>query len=985
MAVGYIDGDGTITSRSKYTEFCDQLRPSIKEVDPAYVEKAMSADKKGIFHLLDVREVHEWNSGFIPHAVYTGRGCLERDIEHFVPDPYDEIVLYCGGGNRSLIAADAVKRMGYKNVMSLKGGISGWISSGRSVTKQFKTFSGEVRDKVQATGAGPPDDAGPVDLASSSGNSPSLPVGPKAHPLPAMADSPAAPEPSPPPSSPSDFDGSNNLLPTPPSISGRESPVDSAAAVMASSVDAAEAIQNILLKGTRMLKYPNKASSKPEERVIRVDLLPLQMSWESKKKKSALSTADIQAIREIRLGQNTKAFEIHGKLSEADDRAFSIIYVAGGKYKMLNLGLHILLAQADGDSHHRSMGSWLRGMWGEIDKKGKGTLDLDEVTALMKRLNVRLSKVEVKSTFKNADISKRGYITYDNFERLYRMLRFRPEIGQLFSSLAKTDPSSLTYEEFERFVMDVQKMSWTPTRCMEVYRKYCPAEPDLMDMDHFSAFLISANNAICKKKHTDVYQDMTRPLCDYFINSSHNTTGRILFKDAIDAINRYAFVSSPYPLFLSLELHCSPDQQLMMAKILTEVLGTSLLTAPLSEGETELPSPAALKYKILLKSKTIPPDAVGDEFEYETEDDDGVEVEARDSQPRSAPTDGVFGSPSLLRHKTLNKKSIATLSISSPNLANASLADSSSLSSSTSVVTSSATSSPISAAGDFAAIVALIANPAMSPTQAIGASTPSSESPLGLPQKQYPVGASSTSSTLTRKKSSMEDMKIQQVVLHQQPQTQTAGAVTKKGSPLNKRRFQVARGLSDLVVYCKSVRFTTTTIADALKFDEMVSLSESKALSFLGAPQASVGSGAAAAPLRVNSSNPDPAPLWSAGCQMVAMNFQTFDRGMQLNQALFAGNGRCGFFLKPETVRKFGSGVGGLGVGYTPSESRKSVLTVTLISAHQLPKAKEGGAGTVTDPYVDIEVVNAGEADTKYRTKAISGSGGIQSNLEGDV
>ncbi|RKO82697.1 hypothetical protein BDK51DRAFT_48107 [Blyttiomyces helicus] len=99
-----------------------------------------------------------------------------------------------------------------------------------------------------------------------------------------------------------------------------------------------EHLQSILTQGTRMTKFPNKASSKPEERLIKVDLMPLQISWESRKKKANLSTVDFHSIREIRLGQNTKAFDVHGKQAENEERAFTIIYVAGGEYKMLNLG-----------------------------------------------------------------------------------------------------------------------------------------------------------------------------------------------------------------------------------------------------------------------------------------------------------------------------------------------------------------------------------------------------------------------------------------------------------------------------------------------------------------------------------------------------------------------------------------------------------------------------------------------------------------------
>ncbi|KAJ1559286.1 Phospholipase C, partial [Cladochytrium tenue] len=238
----------------------------------------------------------------------------------------------------------------------------------------------------------------------------------------------------------------NVLLTAPPGSfgkggGGRDSPVDPLH------------IQAVLTRGTRMVKLPNKSSSRPEERLIRVNLHPLQMTWESRKKKSVLSTADFHAIKEIRLGQSTKAFDLHGKRADAEERAFSVIYsTASGTYKMLNLvaptkeacavwvaGLHMLLARVEsldpgaGEEVvlHRSVRAWLRRVWDDVDATGAGRLGLDGVTELMKRLNVRLSRVEVKSTFKNADISKTGYLSFEAFERLYRALRFRPEIAGL--------------------------------------------------------------------------------------------------------------------------------------------------------------------------------------------------------------------------------------------------------------------------------------------------------------------------------------------------------------------------------------------------------------------------------------------------------------------------------------------------------------------------------------------------------------------------
>ena len=87
-------------------------------------------EKGDDFHLLDVREESEWEKSRIPRAVHLGKGILERDIEKRISDPQAEIVLYCGGGFRSALAADNLQKMGYTRVRSLLWGFRGWVAEG---------------------------------------------------------------------------------------------------------------------------------------------------------------------------------------------------------------------------------------------------------------------------------------------------------------------------------------------------------------------------------------------------------------------------------------------------------------------------------------------------------------------------------------------------------------------------------------------------------------------------------------------------------------------------------------------------------------------------------------------------------------------------------------------------------------------------------------------------------------------------------------
>lgn len=111
----------------------NDARRRVRETDVAAIWARVSRREK--FHLIDVREDNEWAKGHLPGATHLGKGIIERDIELLIPDPNAEIVLYCGGGYRSALAADALQRMGYRNVVSMDGGYRGWTEAGHPVEK----------------------------------------------------------------------------------------------------------------------------------------------------------------------------------------------------------------------------------------------------------------------------------------------------------------------------------------------------------------------------------------------------------------------------------------------------------------------------------------------------------------------------------------------------------------------------------------------------------------------------------------------------------------------------------------------------------------------------------------------------------------------------------------------------------------------------------------------------------------------------------
>jgi rhodanese-related sulfurtransferase len=105
----------------------------IKEEDYRETKKRLDGGEKIV--LVDTREDSEWARGHIPGAIHLGKGVIERDIEKTVPDKETTVVLYCGGGFRSALAADNLQKMGYRNVISMDGGWRGWNEAGFPIIK----------------------------------------------------------------------------------------------------------------------------------------------------------------------------------------------------------------------------------------------------------------------------------------------------------------------------------------------------------------------------------------------------------------------------------------------------------------------------------------------------------------------------------------------------------------------------------------------------------------------------------------------------------------------------------------------------------------------------------------------------------------------------------------------------------------------------------------------------------------------------------
>ena len=116
-----------------FLKLVQDAKSRVKQIDYREIKKRLDAGEK--FILVDTREDLEWAKGHVPGAIHLGKGIIERDIEKTIPDHNAPVVLYCGGGFRSALAADNLQKMGYTNEISMDGGWRGWTESGYPVIK----------------------------------------------------------------------------------------------------------------------------------------------------------------------------------------------------------------------------------------------------------------------------------------------------------------------------------------------------------------------------------------------------------------------------------------------------------------------------------------------------------------------------------------------------------------------------------------------------------------------------------------------------------------------------------------------------------------------------------------------------------------------------------------------------------------------------------------------------------------------------------
>ncbi|XP_025105032.1 1-phosphatidylinositol 4,5-bisphosphate phosphodiesterase beta-4-like isoform X2 [Pomacea canaliculata] len=539
--------------------------------------------------------------------------------------------------------------------------------------------------------------------------------------------------------------------------------------------------------------------------------------------------------------------------------------------------------------------------------------------------------------------------TFDKFYELYHKICPRSDIEELFKEIS-SDKSYVTIQHLIDFFNERQRDPrlneilfpfYNRSRILQIIQVYEQnseyVEKEWLSMDGFCRYLMSDENAPVFLDRLDIYMDMDQPLPHYFINSSHNTylTGRqfggrssvemyrqvllagcrcveldcwdgrnedqepiithgkamctdILFKDAIQAIKETAFVTSEYPVILSFENHCSKFQQYKMAKYCEDILGDLLLKRPIEGHQLEpgipLPSPNQLKRKILIKNKRLKPEVEKRQLELFQK---GIsEVSTEDNE--------LGDDPSILPANVDGEEGPLN---DADNESSSSSSDSGQLDD--------------EAAAAAVAAVSSLPGSNLDPTGANVDTEAHPELVIGKTDAiiiDADAEVKKTSIKISNKK--MEDMLKEDVPegsLTADEEMMLYSSYHYTGATTNIHPY-----LSAMINYAQPVKFQGFDVAEASRlYYCMSSFSETAAYSLIKHScmefvdyNKRQNSRIYPKGGRVDSSNFLPQIFWNAGCQMVALNFQTPDLAMQLNQGKFEYNSNCGYLLKPDFMRR---------------------------------------------------------------------------------
>ncbi|XP_071341214.1 1-phosphatidylinositol 4,5-bisphosphate phosphodiesterase delta-1a isoform X1 [Trachinotus anak] len=419
-----------------------------------------------------------------------------------------------------------------------------------------------------------------------------------------------------------------------------------------------------LLIGGELVKI--RSSSWKKNRVFKLQEDCKTLWHESHKMFKKNHTFSIDDIDSVRTGRQSEGLNKYTDPS-VEEQCFSIIFKGrkrnldlmaanGEEAKQWVRGLNKIISNMRNLNRQQKSEHWLINCMRKADKNDDNKMTLKELKHFLRQINIEVDDTYAEEIFKTCDESNSGSLEGSEIKHFYDLLTQREEIDVIYGNYAQTE-GQMSARDLLSFLLNEQREQVSMEDALKMIEKYemdeMAKQRKHMTKDGFLMYLHQEEGSILKPAHRNVYQDMSQPLNHYYISSSHNTylmedqlkgpssteayikalmkscrcveldcwdgangepviyhgytlTSKVLFKDVIKAIKEYAFKTSDYPVILSLENHCTVDQQKVMAHHLISILGEALVTKPLGKTmPTHFPSPEELKGKFLIKGKRL--------------------------------------------------------------------------------------------------------------------------------------------------------------------------------------------------------------------------------------------------------------------------------------------------------------------------------------------------------------------------------------------
>ncbi|KAI4872379.1 hypothetical protein NFI96_033647, partial [Prochilodus magdalenae] len=657
----------------------------------------------------------------------------------------------------------------------------------------------------------------------------------------------------------------------------------------------------------------------------------------------------------------------------------------------------------------------------KADANNDGQMSYEEVQKLLQMINIDMDKDHSLNLFKKCDASGNGGLEYDEIRVFCHELLRRSELHSVFHDYAKD--CVMSTKDLQKFLIEQgedNRLLHAQDLIVTYELNEWAQKNQMMTVNGFTMYMLSKENEVFRTEHSLVYQDMSQPLSHYFISSSHNTylikdqlvsesstdpyiralmhgcrcveldcwdgdnepiihhghtlTSKVPFREVVESIAEYAFKSTPYPLILSLEVHCSVAQQTIMAQQLCSILGDKLLTKPLNDQLSEtLPSPeASSKYNKVLSFHTFPSDAENrhkwivairrENFTVTTH----TRVCSRHFKKEDV------REPESKPGRRLLKKGAVRMLFEGNNfpvpLSKPGVCERRKRPTEDDIPVKEADTLP----GDHDYASASAPDPA-TVDLVLEENTLLREELKGkILVKGKKARVEQESGTSTESSNSQDEPQ------EEESSRREGRRGTRASSPL---AAKLSPELSDLVVYTRSVPFKSFEQAAKNPSNEMTSFSERVALKHINKSgklfvrhNSQRLSRIYPSGQRLQSSNYNPQDMWNVGCQLVALNFQTDGKEMDLNRGRFLPNGCCGYVLKPSFLCQPDSEFNPKSVEGRPGHN-PTLLTIKVISAQQLPKPNTEKLKAIVDPQVRVEIHGVPKDNEKKKTHRIDNNG----------